>query len=309
MSDQLPLFEDPLPEPDPRLAQLAARVPDHVRFGTSSWTFEGWKGLVYRARYATKRAFVRESLREYARFPLFRTACVDRTYYGPLHAEDWRALADQVPDDFRFCTKVWSAITSRVVDDRPNPRFFDAALFEDVVLGPAREGLGDKLGPFVVQLAPAPMRTPPGAFAASVARFLEGLPRGPRYAFELREPHLLGAAYLDALRTHPGASHLLNLHTRMPTVGAQLDRDPLRGDTAVVRLMIPPGERYAERKAAYEPFDRLVKPNPPMRRDVARVAAETARRGQALWVIANNKAEGSSPRTVIELAKVISALA
>ena len=28
-------------------AELAARLPAHVRFGTSSWTFPGWAGLVY----------------------------------------------------------------------------------------------------------------------------------------------------------------------------------------------------------------------------------------------------------------------
>ena len=27
--------------------ELSTRVPEHVRFGTSSWTFRGWGGLVY----------------------------------------------------------------------------------------------------------------------------------------------------------------------------------------------------------------------------------------------------------------------
>jgi hypothetical protein len=30
-----------------RWAELARQVPEHVRFGTSSWTFPGWAGLVY----------------------------------------------------------------------------------------------------------------------------------------------------------------------------------------------------------------------------------------------------------------------
>ena len=63
---QLPLFDDPLPGPDPRLVELARAMPDPVHFGTSSWTFEGWKVLVHRRRYRSEKDFVREALREYA---------------------------------------------------------------------------------------------------------------------------------------------------------------------------------------------------------------------------------------------------
>ncbi|MCA9602458.1 MAG: DUF72 domain-containing protein, partial [Myxococcales bacterium] len=57
---------------------LAARVPAYVHLGTSSWTFPGWAGLVYRRRYPTKAAFTHGALLEYAAHPLFRTVCLDR---------------------------------------------------------------------------------------------------------------------------------------------------------------------------------------------------------------------------------------
>ena len=34
-------------------AALAARLPREVRFGTSSWSFPGWKGLVWPRRTTT----------------------------------------------------------------------------------------------------------------------------------------------------------------------------------------------------------------------------------------------------------------
>ena len=34
-------------------AALAARLPPGVRFGTSSWSFPGWKGLVWPRRTTT----------------------------------------------------------------------------------------------------------------------------------------------------------------------------------------------------------------------------------------------------------------
>ena len=33
-------------------APATATIPDLVRFGTSTWTYEGWQGQVYRRKYA-----------------------------------------------------------------------------------------------------------------------------------------------------------------------------------------------------------------------------------------------------------------
>ena len=58
-------------------AGLAARLPVGVRFGTSSWSFPGWKGLVY-SRRTTTAMLAREGLVEYARHPLLKTVGIDR---------------------------------------------------------------------------------------------------------------------------------------------------------------------------------------------------------------------------------------
>ncbi|WP_447983835.1 hypothetical protein [Nitrospira sp. Nam74] len=57
-------------------AQQAALSP-FIRFGTSTWAYEGWQGIVYHNAYE-KRRFKQECLAEYARYlyrghPLFRT--------------------------------------------------------------------------------------------------------------------------------------------------------------------------------------------------------------------------------------------
>jgi uncharacterized protein YecE (DUF72 family) len=317
MSDQLELFgaPEPTPEPDPQLEALARAVPRHVRFGTSSWTFEGWRGLVYQKRYASKQAFVRESLAEYARYPLFGTVGIDRSYYAPMTPPELAGYAAQLPPGFPCCSKVWSEITTRVFPrhprhgeraGQPNPSFLDPGLFADAVLGPLEDAFVEHAGPLVVELPPAPRPTDPRRFAAAVERFLAAVPETFRYAFELREPQLLTDRYLDVLRAHPHASHVFNLHSRMPPLSRQLGRGrTLMHDLAVVRLMLPPGHRYDELKAAYAPFDRLVDPQPAMRADVLRLVDETAARGMQLFVLVNNKAEGSSPWTVRALAEAL----
>ena len=58
-----------------------------IRFGTSTWAYEGWQGLVYRKAYPKGR-FKKDSLAEYTHFeykgaPLFRTVGLDATFYRP----------------------------------------------------------------------------------------------------------------------------------------------------------------------------------------------------------------------------------
>jgi hypothetical protein len=55
-----------------QLRNLAARLPEILRFGTSSWTYPGWKGLVYHRDYPKTGASA-AMLAGYARFPLFRS--------------------------------------------------------------------------------------------------------------------------------------------------------------------------------------------------------------------------------------------
>ncbi len=93
------------------LESLRGRLPAKLRLGTSSWTFPGWAGLVYRQRYANQRAFLRDSLGEYARHPLMRTVGVDRGYYTPVAEEELAAYSKQLPDDFRAAMKVWQRVT------------------------------------------------------------------------------------------------------------------------------------------------------------------------------------------------------
>ena len=67
-----------------------------VRFGTSTWTYDGWRGEVYKQNYPKGR-FKQDCLAEYARYehqgvPLFRTVGFDFSFYGPPKHETARAL-------------------------------------------------------------------------------------------------------------------------------------------------------------------------------------------------------------------------
>lgn len=149
-------------EPDAGLLALAAALPPQLRLGGSSWSYPGWKGLVWQGEHSES-TLARQGLAAYARHPLMRTVSIDRGFYKPLTVSQYADYASQVPDDFRFIVKAPSLVTDALVraeDGRgraPNPAFLDPALALQEFVAPALEGLGSKIGALVFQLSPLPM--------------------------------------------------------------------------------------------------------------------------------------------------------
>src|SRR5688500_16396262 len=85
---QASLFELPDQEIEAALVpaeqgELAARLPQGVRLGTMSWSYPGWRGLVYGAGVNVER-LAEHGLSAYAKHPLLRAVEIDRSYYEPL---------------------------------------------------------------------------------------------------------------------------------------------------------------------------------------------------------------------------------
>jgi len=310
--------EPPAPAPvSEELRELGARLPPDLRLGTSSWSFPGWTGLVY-ARAAGPELLAREGLPAYARHPLFRTVGLDRTFYGPVPVETFRAWAAAVPDDFRFLVKAHEALTlprfplherygARRGED--NPTFLDPAYARDAVVAPLVEGLGARAGPLVFQFPPQDVQAlgGPSAFADRLHGFLAALPAGPLYAVELRNRELYTAEVADVLED-VGVIPVLSVWRQLPALPQQAWRLRSRaGSALVVRWMLPPELGYEEARQLYAPFDRLVNENPGVRSDIAGLAVEALVEGRPVYVTINNKAEGSAPVSIERLAAAVAA--
>ncbi|MCA8949188.1 MAG: DUF72 domain-containing protein [Planctomycetes bacterium] len=284
------------------LRELADALPAGLRFGTSSWAFAGWRGLVYAAD-SPARQLSRHGLAAYSTHPLLTAVGVDRTFYAPIGAGDFADYAAAVPTHFRFLVKAWQALTSPTSPDGgENPQYLDAGRAIDQALAPAVEGLGDRLGPLLFQFPPqgAAVTRRPEAFAARLHAFFTRLPVGVHYAVELRDAALFCEHYVEALAA-AGASHCFSVHPRLPPIARQRELVPLDGPVAV-RWMLRPGLGYEQAKARYAPFDRLADPDPASRDEIAALCAAAAAAGLPVTVVVNNKAEGSAPLSVVELA-------
>jgi len=297
------------------LRAVAHRLPPALRLGTSSWSFPGWAGIVYEDAAGTAR-LARHGLAAYARHPLLRAVGIDRTFYAPVPAETLAAYAAAVPDDFRFLVKAHEDCTLARFNGQErygarrgqrNEVFLHPAYASEMVVGRVIDGLGHKAGPILFQFPPQDAAALGGAerFAERLHTFLDGLPRGPLYAVELRNRELLSTTYATAL-ADVGAVHCLNVHPSMPDVGDQA-RVAAAGDSPalVVRWMLARRYGYEEAKARYQPFDRIVDDDPAARRAIADLCRAAVARQRPAFVIINNKAEGSAPLSVFRLAQQI----
>lgn len=289
-------------------AGLAARLPPNLRFGTSSWSFPGWRGLVYGDDYP-EAALARAGLEAYARHPLLRAVGVDRGFYAPVDEAVLARYAHAVGDDFRFLLKAHAALTTPKSARRPAflqgvpDLFLDARHATLAVIEPARRAMGERLGVVLFQFPPMPPQVWPrrALLLERLHDFLRALPVGPAYALEWRDAEILGADYRDMLAA-AGAVHAPCSHPRMPPVDEQ-GVDPAATRLLVIRWLLGHGRGYDEARAAYAPFDRLVEPDPDVRRRIAGLLAAVTRAGREALVIVNNKAEGSAPLSVVELAR------
>ena len=303
---------DILPSPAPEIVELAAAIPAPIRFGTSTWTYDGWTGDVYHRRYRGPQPAKR--LEEYGRYPLFRTVGIDSAFYDPPSEEELAAYARALPPGFPCVSKVWERVTARRFgQDVPqpglagmrNPDFLNAQIFKDQVLGPYSRAFRDHAGPFVFEFQamrgkdlPDPLQ-----WADQLDDFLGELPRDFRYGVELRNPELLTDLHGEVLKKH-GVAHVFNSWTEMPPIGEQIDLGWTFPTTfTVARALLKPGRRYADAVKQFQPYDRVQEPLPDLRRDLVRLVSEAHRRRVEAYILANNRAEGNAPGTVRAVAR------
>ncbi|KIG17713.1 hypothetical protein DB30_02988 [Enhygromyxa salina] len=316
MPDQLDMFGTHrsrpaglgLAELPSQIHELGRQLPQHLRMGTSSWSFAGWTDLVW-DRAASQRVIAKQGLTTYANHPLFRTVGLDRTYYAPMRADQLAALSQGLPDDFRLLVKAHAECTTVRFSNRSwhrgragqrNELFLEPTYATEVVVNPYMQGLGRHAGVLLFQFPAQSVPGGPKSFAHRLGEFLEALPKGPQYAVEIRNPDLLTPRYVSALE-RAGATHCVAELPGMPDVHKQWE---VSGGTdrpaLVMRWMLARHHNYESAREAYAPFDQLVDEHPQVRLAYANMIARSSK---PAFMIVNNKAEGSSPLSVQRLAE------
>ncbi len=173
---------------------------ERLYLGTSGWSYADWEGSLYPEGLPSG-----SRLAEYVKH--FATVEIDSSFYGTPRrstVQKWREIS---PEGFLFAAKFPQEIThekSLVGCER------EAESFVRTIAG-----LGDRLGPLLLQLPPS--------FAVEgmgvLEDFLKGLPEGFRYAVEVRHRSWLGSDLPEMLRERGAALTLID-YPRMPRMEA-----------------------------------------------------------------------------------------
>jgi uncharacterized protein YecE (DUF72 family) len=279
---ELDLFADaPKVEVPSTPAPLTPPAGLPLYLGTSSWSFDDWRGSVY-----PREAKAADYLAYYAQ--RFRAVEIDMTFYRiptPSMVESWY---QKTPADFRFAAKIPQVITHEKVLSDCQPALQQFA----EVMGL----LGDKLGPLLFQFPYFSKRDfpTPQAFLERLAPVLDRLPEGPRFAVEVRNRWWITRRLLDLLRAH-GVALALTDHPWMPSI-AELARQPdvITADFAYIRWL---GDRKAT-EAMTRRWDRLVIDR---RQDTAAsvaVVRQLLARHLPVYGFYNNHYAGHSPGSI-----------
>ena len=301
----------------PLLQRLA---DDHSLYlGTSSWKFPGWCGVLYDeddylwGKHFSKARFKRDCLTRYSE--VFRSVCVDSTYYHLPRKGEFEKLVDQVPEGFRFTFKVPDQITIKnfpkvkSFGDRAgqaNEFFLDPRLFRMGFLRPL-ERIRDYVGMLVFEFSHFHTADFEHGrdFVRALDRFLGELPEDWNYGVEVRNANFLHDEYFEVLGRR-GIAHIYNQWTLMPSVTEQIGIHPLvRNPFLAARFLLTPhcSRDWAEREFA--PYNQLKEIDQAARDSLRQMIDHTVASsgGGAAYLYVGNMLEGNALHTLSDALK------
>jgi len=157
-------------------------TPSTIRVGTSGFSYKEWKGSFYPEDLPVK-----QYLSFYAQH--FSTTEINNTFYRIPTKKLTESWASEVPDDFSFTLKLSQKITHF-------KRLKNAEEEMDLFLD-AASGLGNKLGPVLVQLPPNFKKD-----ADVLEEFLDRYAKKANLAFEFRNASWMNSETYDLLRKY-----------------------------------------------------------------------------------------------------------
>jgi uncharacterized protein YecE (DUF72 family) len=286
--------------------KLRALANNGVWFGTSSWVYTGWTGLVYPSSVTSEAALRKIAFREYSR--VFPTGCADWSFYAFPSERQIAQYAREAPEGFRLAWKAtdlvtlhrypflkqrWGEKAGTINEDFLNTTKFIEYFVKRVAT------LGDRLGPIILEFSPLTWNgLTPAEFLKRLDRFLGGLPQDLRFAVEVRNPELLTQEYLDCLRKR-NVAHVLNSWTRMPSIGEQMKIPHVEtADFTVVRALLKPGRTYREAVERFQPYTTIHEIDNDTRSALKTLAQKALASRRPTYVYVNNRLEGNAPLTI-----------
>jgi uncharacterized protein YecE (DUF72 family) len=273
-----------------------------LRFGTCSWKYESWRGIVYSHDKNIN------YLREYSKH--FSTVEVDQWFWSLFDnavvlpkISVVKEYASVIPPDFIFSIKVPNSITlthryskNKKAPLVPNPYFLSAEIMDKFLR--AIEPLGDHIGPLMFQFEYL-NKNKMGSlnqFMDKFEAFRLALPDGYQYCVEIRNPNYLKAEYFNFL-TDLGLGHVFLQGYYMPSIFEVYDKckDSLT-NPVVIRLHGP--DRSDIEQRTNNIWNEIVDPKDDELTLLRRMIQDLSERDHQVFINVNNHYEGCAPRSI-----------
>lgn len=275
-----------------------------IKIGTCSWNYDSWVGLVYSKRSPRAAGY----LAEYSK--RFDTVEVDSWFYKLPARQEVEEYLEQAGPDLTFACKVLQGVTLThlrtpgVTDEtpRPNPDFLSAELFAKYIAA---------LHPMLPRIDAIELefeylnRTKMASldvFLEQLDAFFGRIEKKLPLAVETRNSNYLHNEYFALLKAR-NVAHVFSEKLYMPHIYDVYDRfGDLLADRVVVRLL--GGDRKEMEERTGGRWDVRLEEKADLRK-IAAMALDMERRGKDLYFYVNNHYEGSAPRTIEALEKLL----
>jgi uncharacterized protein YecE (DUF72 family) len=257
-----------------------------ILLGTSAFTANGWQGSFYPPGMKS-----RDFLSFYA--TQFATVEIDSTFYGCPSSRTVTNWAARTPEDFIFSVKVPQIITHEKVLVDCHAEFEEFVKTMDI--------LGPKLGPMVFQFPLFDRWKFPKQdhFLAVLEPFLKRLPADHKFVVEIRNKNWLDARFADLLREYKVGLALTDTSFVPRPWEIKEKFDLITADFIYVRLL---GDRKGIEQLT-KTWDKVVVDRTDEIQDWVKFLRPIVRRGEKLFVYANNHYAGHGPATVQQFLK------
>ena len=278
-----------------------------LRFGTCSWKYESWKGIVY------SETNPKNYLKEYSK--KFDTVEIDQWFWSLFPpskvvlpqkkvVEDYKK---SVPADFLFTIKVPNSITlthfykdSKEDQLKPNPFFLSVEIFEEFLnsIEPIKNQVGCLI--FQFEYLNKQKMNSLSQFQSKFSEFYRGLnKKAPSIGIEIRNPNYFNENYFKFLSELKLAPVFLEGYYMPPATEIYSNFKKHINNLAVIRLHGP--DRKGIEKIANDNWNQIY-----INRDVEiKLIIEMIKDLQSnevdLFVNVNNHFEGSAPLTIQKL--------
>ena len=287
---------------------MAVNAFRNLEYGTCSWNYDSWIGMVYSRKASHSAAYLREYSEKYP------TVEVDSWFYKQPSLDDVKEYSTLTPEGFTFSCKLPESLslTHERNRDKTAPLIANAGFLSVEVYSQYLEAtreLHDRI--FLVELEFEYLNKQKMASLDAFMKALEGfvtaleksgtrntLPLG----IEARNANYLTREYFQFLKDH-GIEHVFSEKQYLPHVYDLFAKfGDLIGDRVVIRLL--GGDRKEIENKAKGNWNEIVEPKEDLG-EIAGMIGSLANGSRLVKVYLNNHYEGSAPKSIERLQAVL----